>query len=62
MSLKVFVIAGEASGDKLGASCMDALKTLCDVEFRGVGGAMMTEAGLVSQFPMSELSLMGVME
>ncbi|MBU0644633.1 MAG: lipid-A-disaccharide synthase [Alphaproteobacteria bacterium] len=62
MSLKVFVIAGEASGDKLGASCMDALKTLCDVEFRGVGGAMMTEAGLVSQFPMSELSLMGIME
>ena len=33
-----------------------------DVEFRGVGGAAMAEAGLVSQFPMSELSLMGIAE
>ncbi|WP_460273842.1 lipid-A-disaccharide synthase [Celeribacter sp. ULVN23_4] len=62
MSLKVFVIAGEASGDKLGAAVMAGLKSLSDVEFRGVGGKLMGEEGLESQFPMSELSLMGIAE
>lgn len=62
-SLKVFVIAGEASGDRLGAAAMAGLKTLAGaVEFRGVGGPMMGAEGLDSQFPMKELSLMGLME
>lgn len=60
--LKVFVIAGEASGDKLGAAAMAGLKSLIEVEFRGVGGAAMAEQGLQSQFPMGELSLMGIAE
>ncbi|WP_417269862.1 lipid-A-disaccharide synthase [Celeribacter sp.] len=61
--LKVFVIAGEASGDRLGAAAMAGLKSLAgDVEFRGVGGPMMKAEGLDSQFPMHELSLMGLME
>ncbi|AJE47325.1 lipid-A-disaccharide synthase [Celeribacter indicus] len=62
MSLRVFVIAGEASGDKLGAAAMAGLRTLTGVEFRGVGGTLMEEQGLESRFPMSELSLMGIAE
>jgi len=63
MTLKVFVIAGEPSGDRLGGAVMAGLSALADdVAFRGVGGAAMAEAGLVSQFPMSELSLMGIAE
>ncbi|WP_417239206.1 lipid-A-disaccharide synthase [Celeribacter halophilus] len=63
MTLKVFVIAGEPSGDRLGGAVMVGLSALAnDVAFRGVGGAAMAEAGLVSQFPMSELSLMGIAE
>ncbi|WP_417272413.1 lipid-A-disaccharide synthase [Celeribacter halophilus] len=63
MTLKVFVIAGEPSGDRLGGAVMAGLSALADdVEFRGVGGTAMAEAGLVSQFPMSELSLMGIAE
>nr|WP_321509153.1 lipid-A-disaccharide synthase [uncultured Celeribacter sp.] len=60
--LKIFVIAGEPSGDKLGAAAMSGLRTLANVEFRGVGGALMTAEGLQSQFPMSELTLMGIAE
>ncbi len=60
--LKVFLIAGEASGDKLGAAAMRGLKGLANVEFQGVGGTLMSEEGLESQFPMSELSLMGLFE
>lgn len=61
--MKVFLIAGEASGDKLGAALMEGLKTLVpDVEFHGVGGDLMSAQGLVSQFPMHELSIMGIAE
>ncbi|GAA3876018.1 lipid-A-disaccharide synthase [Celeribacter arenosi] len=62
MTVKVFVIAGEPSGDRLAASAMAGLKSLTDVEFRGVGGALMAQEGLQSQFPMSELTLMGLFE
>lgn len=61
--LRIFIVAGEASGDLLGASLMLALKDMKqDIEFRGVGGQAMTEAGLRSLFPMEELSVMGVFE
>lgn len=62
-AMKVFVIAGEASGDKLGAALMAGLKELRpDVTFEGVGGPLMQAAGLVSRFPMDELSVMGLAE
>ncbi len=62
-AVKVFLIAGEASGDKLGAALMEGLKTLVpDVEFHGVGGDLMGAQGLESQFPMHELSIMGIAE
>ncbi len=61
--MKVFVIAGEASGDKLGSALMAGLKTLRpDVSFDGVGGPLMQAEGLISRFPMDELSVMGLAE
>ncbi|WP_272004227.1 lipid-A-disaccharide synthase [Roseovarius sp. ZX-A-9] len=60
--MKVFLVAGEASGDRLGAALMAGLKTLTDVEFAGVGGPLMQSEGLDSLFPMDELSVMGLVE
>ena len=61
--MKVFIIAGEVSGDKLGAALMDGLLQLVpDVSFDGVGGDLMAERGLNSRFPMEELSVMGLVE
>lgn len=61
--MRVFVIAGEASGDKLGAALMAGLRELRpDVTFDGVGGPLMQAAGLVSRLPMDELSVMGLAE
>lgn len=61
--MRVFVIAGEVSGDRLGAALMEGLRELVpDVSFEGVGGSLMADQGLVSRFPMDELSLMGIVE
>ncbi len=61
--MRVFVIAGEPSGDKLGGALMAGLRQLCpEVEFDGIGGTLMTAQGLESRFPMSELSVMGIAE
>ncbi len=61
--LNVFLVAGEASGDLLGASLMRALKSVSpNITFTGVGGAQMTAEGLQSLFPMEELSVMGAAE
>ncbi|OIQ32011.1 MAG: lipid-A-disaccharide synthase [Alphaproteobacteria bacterium MedPE-SWcel] len=63
MTLRVFILAGEPSGDRLGAALMRGLKTLAPgVRFDGVGGAQMQAEGLISQFPMEELSVMGIAE
>lgn len=61
--MKVFILAGEPSGDRLGGALMAGLKTLqLDVTFEGVGGPEMAAQGLVSRFDMSELSVMGLAE
>ena len=61
--MKLFVIAGEPSGDALGAALMAGLKTrMPAVEFAGIGGPLMESEGLHSRFPMEELSVMGLME
>ena len=63
MSLRVWIIAGEPSGDRLGGALMAGLKTLSpDVRFEGVGGPEMSAQGLQSRFPMEELSVMGLTE
>ncbi len=60
---KIFIIAGEPSGDVLGGRLMHAMKMLRDdLTFSGIGGSCMAEAGLVSQFPMQELAVMGLAE
>jgi lipid-A-disaccharide synthase len=58
---RVFVIAGENSGDALGAKLMAALSAICDrpPTFAGVGGHLMEEKGLKSLFPLSEVAVMG---
>ncbi len=59
----IYLIAGEASGDVLGARLMAALRAARpDLKFAGVGGGAMAQAGLDSLFPLRELSLMGLLE
>ena len=55
----VYLIAGEQSGDILGARLMGALPGM---RFAGIGGQEMAERGLTSLFPMRELALMGLLE
>ena len=61
--MKIFMVAGEASGDRLGAAL---IKGLClnipEIEFQGVAGPEMQSHGIKSLFDMSELSVMGVSE
>lgn len=65
---KIYMIAGEASGDLLGARVMRALNIVSPeaIEFKAVAGPEMIEAGqkdnLQSLFPMHELSIMGLLE
>ncbi|PZQ99578.1 MAG: lipid-A-disaccharide synthase [Cereibacter sphaeroides] len=61
--MKLYLIAGEPSGDALGAALMAGLKALKpDVSFHGIGGPLMQAEGLTSLFPMEELSVMGIAE
>lgn len=62
-ALTLFLIAGEPSGDRLGAALMAGLKALVpDVQFHGIGGPLMQAQGMTSLFPMDELSIMGLVE
>ena len=58
---KIFLIATEESGDRLGASLMKVLRQRLGgaVRFEGVGGQAMAREGLASLFPIEELSIMG---
>lgn len=60
----IFLIAGEPSGDLLGARLMAALKaeTGGRIRFAGIGGEQMTAQGLESRFPIHELAVMGFLE
>ena len=61
--MKLFLLAGEASGDRLGAELMRGLRQLKpDVRFRGIAGPEMKSEGLDSLFDMAELSVMGLAE
>ena len=61
--LKIAIVAGERSGDELGAPLMKSLKSINpSIEFVGVGGSKMTAEGLESYFDMREISVMGIIE
>lgn len=57
--LRLFVLAGEPSGDRIAADLVERLRARTDVELSGVGGTELEAAGLRSMFPMAELSVMG---
>jgi lipid-A-disaccharide synthase len=63
-ALNVYMIAGEPSGDRLGAALIRGLRDEAgkQVDFQGIGGDLMIEQGLQSLFPMQEISIMGVVE
>ena len=62
--LKIFISAGEHSGDLLGARLIRALKDELDsqnhIDFQGVGGPLMEREGFKSLFDFSRLSIMGI--
>ncbi|XP_027061889.1 probable lipid-A-disaccharide synthase, mitochondrial isoform X2 [Coffea arabica] len=62
--LRVFIVAGEVSGDIIGSRFMDSLRKLSPfpVRFAGVGGYLMSKQGLNSLFPMEDISVMGIWE
>ncbi|MDI4637274.1 MULTISPECIES: lipid-A-disaccharide synthase [Halomonadaceae] len=61
--LRVYLVAGELSGDILGAGLMQALRgRLGEVEFRGIGGPRMLAQGIDSRYPLETLSVMGLVE
>ncbi len=62
-TLRIGIVAGEASGDILGAGLMRAIKERhSDVSFEGVGGPLMIAQGFNSHWPMERLSVMGFVE
>ena len=59
-----YIVAGEVSGDMIGAGVMKSLKKLTSgkARFAGVGGVHMSSEGLESLFPIEELSVLGLFE
>jgi lipid-A-disaccharide synthase len=61
MSLRLYFVVGESSGDALGADLLDCFKRLkVDVEPLGLGGPKMQAHGLNPIFPSSEIAIMGI--
>ncbi len=61
--LRISLIAGEASGDVLGASLIQAIKARRpDTEFFGIGGPKMISAGLISAYEQEKLAVRGAIE
>ncbi len=59
--MKIFMVAGETSGDMLGAALIRALRyAQPGIAFAGVGGNEMTRADLASLFPLDDIAVMGL--
>jgi len=59
--LRIAIVAGEESGDQLGAELLASLRAQYDgdLELAGVGGTLMRNEGLNSLFPLSDIAVMG---
>ena len=57
--LRLFILAGEPSGERLAVDLVQRLRSRLSVDLYGVGGAALAVEGLRSIFPMSDLSVMG---
>ena len=62
VTLRIYIIAGEPSGDALGARLLGALREGGPVEATGVGGEHMAGEGVASLFPQAETAVMGLFE
>ena len=62
--MKVYLVAGEPSGDRLGAQLMAELKNCApfDLDYSGVGGPLMEDQGLVSLFSIDDIAVIGIGE
>jgi lipid-A-disaccharide synthase len=61
--MRIAIVAGESSGDLLGATLIGSIKKYCpDARFEGVGGQHMLARGFVSHHPIETLSVMGLVE
>jgi lipid-A-disaccharide synthase len=61
--MRIALVAGEASGDLLGAGLVDAMRRRYpEAEFAGVAGPRMRAAGVEAWHDSSELSVMGLAE
>jgi len=61
--VRVVVIAGEASGDRLGASFIRSARALCpDIKIEGVAGPLMRAEGCEAWFDSQDLAVMGVVD
>lgn len=59
--VRLYIVAGEKSGDDLGGKLMEALKgQSADIRFFGIGGEAMAANGLESLFPLSDIAVMGI--
>lgn len=59
-ALRIFVLAGEPSGDRIAADLVRRLKARTSIELTGVGGDELQAEGLSSIYPMSDLTVMGI--
>ena len=62
--MKIVIITGEESGDELGASLVDALRSsgLNEFELFGIGGSLLLERGMTNFHHIKEINVMGIIE
>lgn len=59
-ALRLFIVAGEPSGDRIGADLVAKLRQRVTLSFSGIGGDELAGQGLLSLYPMADLAVMGI--